>query len=143
MASAALISRAWTVGRWALAAALVVAGGLKVAQPATFVTDLENYRLLPIEVAFALGLYLPWLEIVTAAALVSRRWRLAGWLIAAVLGLGFVVFVGSAWARGLDVSCGCFGGAATPVGPVAAARALGIFAFAVAGFFRDYRAAKA
>ena len=139
MEGASLKAALWTLGRWALLLALIVAGALKAAKPAAFISDLENYRLLTSLQSFGLGLYLPWFEIVTGVALALPRWRLAAWFAAAGLGLGFSIFVLSAWARGLDVSCGCFGGASTPVGPLAAVRAVGIFAFALASLIREYR----
>lgn len=42
-------------------------------------------------------------------ALLSRRLRAGGWLLSALLGAVFLAFTGSALARGLDISCGCFG----------------------------------
>jgi putative oxidoreductase len=139
MEGASLKAACWTLGRWALLLALIVAGALKAAKPAAFISDLENYRLLTSLQAFGLGLYLPWFEIVTGVALALPRWRLAAWLAAAGLGLGFSVFVGSAWLRGLDVSCGCFGGASTPVGLFGFARTVIIFLFATAGLIRECR----
>jgi len=95
--------------RWALAATFLYAGGAKVLDPARFVADLDNYQLVPAVVAYLIGLFVPWAEIVGAAALLTGRWRLGGWLLTFLLGTGFAVFVGSAWLRGLDISCGCFG----------------------------------
>lgn len=129
---------AWTSVRWLLAAMLFYAGALKIAKPAAFIHDLENYKLVPPLFAFLLGLYLPWLEIATGVALLSRRWRMAGWAAAAALALGFVIFLTSAWARGLDVSCGCFGATNSPVGLFATARALALFILAAAGLTREF-----
>ncbi len=111
--------------RWALAGILLYAGGAKILDPARFVADLGNYQLVPGAVAYAAGLLVPWAELVCAAALLSRPWRLGGWLLAFLLGAGFAVFVASAWLRGLDISCGCFGGSAqAPVTGWAVARTL-------------------
>ena len=57
----------------------------------------------------ALGHFLPWLEIVTAMALLLGRLYLGALLSVSGLGVVFAVAVGSAWWRGLDISCGCFG----------------------------------
>ena len=56
-----------------------------------------------------MSVYLPWLEIAAGAALLGKRWRLGALLIVAGLLLVFMGALGSAWWRGVDVSCGCFG----------------------------------
>jgi len=61
-------------------------------------------------VGVALALYLPWLELIIAVALFVPRWRQSALLLAAVLSTLFVVVWAITWTRGLDVSCGCFGG---------------------------------
>jgi len=124
--------------RWALAAVLLYAGGAKILDPAGFVAAVGNYQLVPAAVAYGIGLLVPWLEIGCAAALLARPWRLGGWLLAFLLGAGFAVFVGSAWLRGLDIACGCFGGAAqAPVTAGAALRTLLYPAVAAAGFWYE------
>jgi uncharacterized membrane protein YphA (DoxX/SURF4 family) len=102
--------------RLVLAAAFFYAGSVKIwdfsgGQWATpqFFEDILNYHLLPWDAAAVLAVYLPWLEIAAALGLFSRRHR-AGALL--ILGIMLVVFSGamaSAWWRGLDISCGCFG----------------------------------
>jgi hypothetical protein len=42
--------------------------------------------------------------------LLLNRLTLGAATICAGLGLGFVAALGSAWWRGLDIDCGCFGG---------------------------------
>ncbi len=102
--------------RLALAGVLLYAGGAKIIDPAGFVADLGNYQLVPDAVAYGAGLLIPWIEVLCAAALLARSWRLGGWFLAFLLGAGFTFFVASAWLRGLDISCGCFGtGVRTPV----------------------------
>jgi putative oxidoreductase len=46
---------------------------------------------------------------VTAIALFCRPFYLGALLAVFGLGMLFAVAVGSAWLRGLDISCGCFG----------------------------------
>jgi putative oxidoreductase len=126
--------------RGVLAAILAYAGVAKVLDPARFVADLDNYRLVPAIVAYGAGLLVPWVEIASAAALLIRPLRLGGWLLAFLLGAGFAVFVGSAWLRGLDISCGCFGGAAPmPVTGWAALRTALYPLLAAAGFWYEAR----
>ena len=95
--------------RLSLGGLFVFAGLTKLANPSAFLTDVENYRLLPYVPAVAFSLYLPWLEIFGGACVVFRK--LYPGALAILLGL-IVLFTAallSAWARGLDISCGCFG----------------------------------
>jgi hypothetical protein len=95
-----------------VSAVLALAGLLKLQDPMAFALAIANYDLLPRQALQPLAFLLPPLEIVTALALLSPRYRRAAWMLAAGLFLLFAGAVGSALARGLDVSCGCFGGAA-------------------------------
>jgi len=50
------------------------------------------------------------LEIVVGACLVLGLLSRAAAVVSAVLFLAFVIGIGSAWERGLQIECGCFGG---------------------------------
>jgi hypothetical protein len=126
----------YRVAQWSLAALLLYAGILKLRDPAQFGTELENYRLLSEAWARRASYFIPWLEIATALGLIVRPLRLGGWLLSVALGMGFTFFVTSAWLRGLDISCGCFGSTSTPVGPLATARAGLILLVALFGLWR-------
>ena len=57
-----------------------------------------------------MGYGLPILEIVVGVLLVVGLLTRACGVIAALLMAAFVVGIASAWARGLRIDCGCFGG---------------------------------
>lgn len=82
----------------------------QVLDPMEFARGIDNYKLLlPWPVSVWLALYLPWLEILCGLALIFRRFYVGA--LALVLGL-MIVFVGAsvaAKARGIDITCGCFG----------------------------------
>lgn len=98
---------------WTLAiiigAIFIYAGAIKALDSVGFARDIDNYKLLPWPVAVALGLYLPWLEILSGLALVTRRLYRGGLLILTLLTTVFITASIMAKARGLDISCGCFG----------------------------------
>jgi len=98
--------------------ALVVAGTAKAMHPATFVADIWSYHLVPESWAYWIAVFLPWLEIVAGAALITHRLHTGARLVAAGMFIVFAVALAISWARGLDVACGCFGG-----GPPSAAGA--------------------
>jgi uncharacterized membrane protein YphA (DoxX/SURF4 family) len=98
------------IGRLLLGGVLLVAGGLKVTKPTDAANAVAAYKLLPTNIAHLLGYALPWLEVTIALLLivgiVVRPAAIAGGLIMLV----FIVAIASAWARGLVIDCGCFGG---------------------------------
>ena len=100
--------------QFVLAALFVVAGLSKIADPPGFAHEIHNYRLVPGAVVNPMALVLPWLEVVTGAALffgIARR------TAARIFGLLLVVFIGALsinLARGRPVDCGCFGSSKAP-----------------------------
>jgi uncharacterized membrane protein YphA (DoxX/SURF4 family) len=99
-----------TLARLGLAAVFLVSGVLKaVDQDATYVA-VRAYEVLPrAGVALVAGV-LPWLEIALGLVLLAGvATRVAAAVFAALL-LVFVAGVTQAWARGLSIDCGCFGG---------------------------------
>jgi uncharacterized membrane protein YphA (DoxX/SURF4 family) len=99
-----------TVARLLVGAVLIVAGWLKIGTPALSIQAVKAYELLPEAVATAVGYGLPIVEIVVGVLLVVGLLTRAAGVVSALLMLAFVVGIGSAWARGLRIDCGCFGG---------------------------------
>jgi uncharacterized membrane protein YphA (DoxX/SURF4 family) len=96
--------------RLTLGGVLFVAGYLKVGKTEISQMAVRSYELLPIPVANFLGLTLPFFEVVIGLLLIVG----AATRVVAVLG-GFTMFIfiiaiAQAWARGLNIDCGCFGG---------------------------------
>jgi uncharacterized membrane protein YphA (DoxX/SURF4 family) len=99
-----------TLARLVLGGVFVVAGALKVDDPDASVRAVQAYRLLPTDMAEIVGYTLPAVEIgIGLLLLVGLMTRIAA-LAALVLLVAFVIGVSSAWARGLSIDCGCFGG---------------------------------
>lgn len=104
--------RPWlgTLARLVLAGVWFVAGGAKVTDLAGSGRAVNAYRLMPFEVAEVVGAVLPFLELALGALLlVGLATRLAA-AVSALLLTAFIAGVSSAWARGLSIDCGCFGG---------------------------------
>jgi putative oxidoreductase len=127
MRRAALIAARLVVG-----AVFVVAGALKLRDPLGFANDVANYQLMP-ALAPLLAATLPALEIVVGVALLAlgAPWRRAAALCAAAMMAMFTVAAGSAYARGLDVACGCFGSTGGAVGWTTVVRDLALVGAAV------------
>jgi len=60
--------------------------------------------------ADVVGHLLPTLEVVVGAALVLGLLTRGAAVISGLLFIAFIVGISSAWARGLQIDCGCFGG---------------------------------
>lgn len=104
--------RPWlgTAARLLLAGVWLAAGAAKVGDLAASGRAVHAYRLTPYEVSTAIGAGLPFVELALGGLLLLG---LATRLVAAVSTGLLVVFaagVASAWARGLTIDCGCFGG---------------------------------
>jgi uncharacterized membrane protein YphA (DoxX/SURF4 family) len=95
--------------RLLLGAVFCYAGVAKALNPGQFAIDLDHYRLLPYFALAPLALYLPWLEIVSGIGVVFGPARRGALLVLLALNVIFTLAIGSALARGLDITCGCFG----------------------------------
>jgi uncharacterized membrane protein YphA (DoxX/SURF4 family) len=98
------------LARLLLAAVWLIAGGSKIGDLAGSGRAVAAYRLMPVEAARVVGAALPFVELALGVLLlVGLATRLAGAVSAALLAV-FIVGIAAAWARGLSIDCGCFGG---------------------------------
>jgi uncharacterized membrane protein YphA (DoxX/SURF4 family) len=92
-----------------LAGIFIYAGALKAFDPVQFANDIDNYKILPWPVSVALAFYLPWVEIFCALGLVFRFLYRGALSILIASIVVFTLATIAAKARGLDITCGCFG----------------------------------
>jgi putative oxidoreductase len=125
-------ARPWEIAvgallRLGLGALFIVAGVLKLRDPAAFAVEITNYRFLA-ELAPYVAVTLPAIEIVVGLAIVVApvAWRASAALAALAMLAVFTVAVAQARARGINVDCGCFGGASGPVTGWTIARDVGL-----------------
>ena len=104
-------ARPWlaTLARLVLGGVFVVAGALKVPDPAAAVRAVRAYQLLPEPLVAPIAFGLPVVEIAVGLALLAGVVVRTAALASALLLVVFLAAVGSAWARGLQIDCGCFG----------------------------------
>ena len=96
------------IGRLIVSAAFIIAALPKIQDPATFAISVEGYRLVTGNLAEWIALALPWLELVAGFGLLIPQIRRSSALVITLLLITFIVLHVSAWARGLDINCGCF-----------------------------------
>ena len=95
--------------RWLLAVLLVWAALGKIANLQEFHANVVAYRLpLPGAMTRMAVMVVPWLELLCGILLVAGTLRRAALLCTVGLCAVFVLATGQAWARGLEISCGCF-----------------------------------
>ncbi len=92
----------------------VVAGFLKLPDPAENVRAVRAYQLLPESVVPFVGHLLPVLEVLVGACLLAGLLTRVVATLSVLMLLAFVVGIASAWARDLQIDCGCFGGGGGP-----------------------------
>jgi len=108
--------KAWRILDFAIGGLFIYAGVIKAFDPIGFANDIDNYKLLPWTLSVRLAFFLPWLEMFCGLALITRRLYLGGLFILTAL---MSVFIGASVvdkARGLDITCGCFGHASKNLG---------------------------
>lgn len=101
-------------------------GILKLQDPIQFLEAVRGFRAFdhlneitglgidpsPWEAWIAMGL--PWVEILCGAAVLTKIYERGALAILCSALIVFTLAIVSAWSRGLDISCGCFG-ESTPV----------------------------
>ena len=107
-----LLPRLFRLAALIFGGVFVYAALLKLRDPLLFQKDIESFDLLGDPWTAILAVSLPWLELLAGLAVITGWLRNGGLLL---LNLSLIVFfgaIGSAWYRGLNIQCGCFGGAA-------------------------------
>jgi uncharacterized membrane protein YphA (DoxX/SURF4 family) len=101
------------LARLILGGVLLVAGYLKAFSPDKSMMAVRAYELLPIWLANVLGIILPWLEIGAGFLLIIGVAIRYAAIFGSALMVLFIIAIAQAWARGLSIDCGCFGGGGT------------------------------
>ncbi len=95
--------------RWVLAGTFLVACIHKIWVPEDFALTVFRYQLLPHSAINLVAIFLPWLELVTACALLfGHRFRQVGLVLIVMM---LCVFTGGMVInifRGVNIACGCF-----------------------------------
>lgn len=104
------------LARLVLGGVLIAAGALKVGNLQKSAMAVRAYELLPTAIANFLGYVLPWVEIGLGLLLIFGVAVSISGLFGAIIMLAFIIAIAQAWARGLSIDCGCFGGGG-PIDP--------------------------
>lgn len=99
-----------TLARLGLAAVWLISGGIKAADSGQTYVAVRAYDVLPLDAVGPVAAVLPWLELALGLLLLVGLGVRAVAAVSVALLLVFVAGVAQAWARGLAIDCGCFGG---------------------------------
>lgn len=97
------------IARLILAIVFIYAGFAKLISPETFFENIQEYRLLPLNLCYILAYLLPPFEIILGVGLFLNRYAKTCAFLIVFLNIIFIFAIASAWIRGIDISCGCFG----------------------------------
>ena len=98
------------LSRLVLGGVLLAAGLLKYQHLDKSQMAVRAYEMLPISVANFIGIVLPFAEIGMGLLLILGAATRISAALSALLMVIFVIGISQAWARGLSIDCGCFGG---------------------------------
>lgn len=108
------LAAAWpwlsVVARCVVGVVWVFAGLLKLSDPAQSVRAVRAYEILPETLVPSVGYALPALEVAVGVLMIAGLGLRVVSSVSLLLLVAFVVGIASAWARGLRIECGCFGG---------------------------------
>ena len=87
-----------------------LSGALKVTDPAGSMRAVRAYDLLPEAIVPTVGHLLPMAEILLGVTLILGLLTRASGVLSSLLFIAFIFGISWAWAKGLQIDCGCFGG---------------------------------
>jgi uncharacterized membrane protein YphA (DoxX/SURF4 family) len=97
------------VARLVLTGTFVMAALPKIKDPVAFATSVNAFQVIDPLLSNWVALLLPWFELVIGIGILMPQIRSSSSILIAVLLMIFIGLHLSAWMRGLEISCGCFG----------------------------------
>ena len=96
--------------RIALGAVFVYAAWTKLRVPwELFAMEVDSYQLLPLKAVEFVARTLPWFELAVGLLLIAGFWLRSASLAITLLLAGFFALMVRAYAKGMEIPCGCFG----------------------------------
>jgi putative oxidoreductase len=80
----------------------------KVGTPEKFGESIAAYRLIPEMFIPVLSMLIPWLQLICGVLLITDMYVQSSAMIISGLLVVYTVAIAQAWARGIEIPCGCF-----------------------------------
>ena len=105
-----ILQNSWleVASRWILGGTFVYASYNKILSPAEFAKIIYGYDLFPQVTINLIAITIPFLELVTALALISGVYPRSAVLIVNTLLVAFIILLSINLIRGHEFDCGCF-----------------------------------
>ena len=97
------------IAQLVLTGTFVVAALPKIKDPVAFATSVNAFQVVGPNLSNWIALFLPWLELILGIGILLPQIRSSSSILIAALLTIFIGLHTSAWMRGLEISCGCFG----------------------------------
>ena len=97
----------WIFVRAVVGSLWIYFGAEKLLRLPAFAESVENYQIITAPWTDFVAVMVPWTEIVVGAAILLRLAYAGALGLSASLLLVFIAALAQAWARGLEISCGC------------------------------------
>ena len=97
----------WMFLRLVIGLLWIYFGGEKLLRLPSFAEDVGNYQIVVEPWTTALAYLVPWLEIIIGVCFMLKVAYLGALAVNAGLLFIFIGALAQAWARGLEISCGC------------------------------------
>lgn len=98
------------VARLTLAVVWLVASLAKLPNLEASVLAVRGFQILPYDLAVIVGYLLPMIELIIGLLLLIGLFTRPAAVLSGLIMVAFVIGIAQAWARGLAIDCGCFGG---------------------------------
>lgn len=97
--------------RLTLGLVFIYAAWAKLTEPwALYALAISSYQVLPLWAVEVVARTLPWLELVVGLGLIVGIWLRLSATVTSLLLIVFFALMVRAFAKGMEISCGCFGG---------------------------------
>jgi len=91
-----------------IGATFIYASAGKLFHPAEFAKAILRYEILPVGLVNLQAIVMPWIEFMIGLLLITGIFKKGTSMLATISLIVFLFALISAYARGLDISCGCF-----------------------------------
>lgn len=91
-----------------IGALFIIASVTKIPDTARFADSISNYKILPEFMLMPMAIIVPWIQLIAGIMIVLDVYARSSAFILSGLLVVYIIAIASAWARGIDIDCGCF-----------------------------------
>ena len=123
-----------TLLRIGLGVMFLISSIAKIRMPYDFLGNVYDFEIVGPKLGILIATVLPWLELFVGACLIGGVFISGALLLSVVMSIMFAAVISSAVARGLSISCGCFGSSQSLLDYLTILRSVAIFMVTIIGW---------